>query len=472
VETREVDVVVVGAGLAGLTAARNLVKGGASVLVVEARERVGGRLLNEEVGPGAVVEIGGQWIGPTQDRIASLAAELGVETFPTYDEGEHLIETGGKRISYAGRLSDTNLRLVRQLARGISLVALADFEQGRMRLERMAKTVPVEAPWEAPKAELWDGQTFASWLRRSVRTAAARRLFELATEAVWAAEPSDLSLLHTLFYIRSGSSLNALLDTRGGAQQDRFVGGSQLVAIRMAEGLGAERLLLGSAIHLIEHGEDGVVLHARPADREGDEVVIGAKRAIVALSPTLAGRISCRPALPAQRDQLTQRMPQGTVIKTMAVYERPFWREDGLSGQATSDVGPARVVFDNSPPEGNPGVLLGFLEGQVARHWGPKPAAERREEVLAGHARLFGPRAANPQRFIERIWADEEWTRGCYGSLMVPGGWTEYGRSLREPIGPLHWAGAETATVWNGYMDGAVRSGEREAAAVLAALGS
>jgi monoamine oxidase len=191
---------------------------------------------------------------------------------------------------------------------------------------------------------------------------------------------------------------------------------------------------------------------------------VRAQRAIVAVPPTIAGRIDYDPPLPALRDQLTQRMPQGSVIKTMAIYDEPFWRGEGLSGQATSDLGPARVTFDNSPPDGRPGVLLGFLEGRFARHWATRPAAERREAILAGHARLFGPRAAQPVEFVERVWAEEEWTRGCYGCLMTTGGWTEYGRALREPIGRLHWAGAETATVWNGYMDGAVRSGERAAA--------
>jgi monoamine oxidase len=195
---------------------------------------------------------------------------------------------------------------------------------------------------------------------------------------------------------------------------------------------------------------------------------VRAARAIVAIPPTIAGRIEYDPPLPARRDQLTQRMPQGAVIKTMAVYERPFWREDGLSGQATSDVGPARVTFDNSPPDGTPGVLLGFLEGRLARDWGERPAEARREAVLAGHVRLFGRSAARPVRYIERIWADEEWTRGCYGCLMTTGGWTEYGSALRAPVGCLHWAGAETATIWAGYMDGAVQSGERAAAEALA----
>jgi monoamine oxidase len=474
-ESLEADVAIVGAGLAGLVAARRIAAAGALPLVVEARDRVGGRLLNEEIGDGKVVEVGGQWIGPTQERLGALAAELGVGTFPTHDEGRHLIEMAGRLTSYSGALTDARVGLVRDLARAISPLALADLEQARARLDRMAQEVPLEQPWMAPKAASWDGQAFASWVARNTRTEAARRLLELATEAVWAAEPADVSLLHVLFYTRSGGGFNSLVGTDGGAQQDRFHGGSQRLALLMAAQLGEERLRLGAPVRRIEHGAGGVTIDAldfvRPEGEKGQErVVVSARRAIVAVPPTLAGRIAYDPPLPAQRDQLTQRMPQGTVIKTMAIYERPFWREEGLSGQATSDVGPARVVFDNSPPDGSPGVLLGFLEGRLARQWGARSAAERRAAVLAGHVRLFGDRAARPERFLERVWADEEWTRGCYGCLMTTGGWTEYGRALRAPIGPIHWAGAETATVWNGYMDGAVQSGERAAAEALAAL--
>jgi monoamine oxidase len=466
----EADVAIVGAGLAGLVAARRLLAAGMEPIVVEARGRVGGRLLNEQIGEGKVVEVGGQWIGPTQERIAALAAELGVETFPTHDQGRHLIEIGGKLASYSGPITDASPRLVRDLSRAISPLALVDFEQARARLDRMARSVPLEEPWLAEKALDWDRQTFATWVLRNTRTAAARTLFELATEAVWAAEPGDVSLLHVLFYTRSGSGFNALLGTGGGAQQDRFHGGSQRLALLMAAQLGATRVRLAAPVRRTEYGPGGVLLHADGAAGEPGGLTVRARRAIVAIPPTLAGRIAYDPPLPARRDQLTQRMPQGTVIKTMAIYEHPFWREGGLSGQGASDGGPARVVFDNSPPDGSPGVLLGFLEGRLARQWGARPAAERREAILAGHRRLFGAQAARPERFIERVWAEEEWTRGCYGCLMTTGAWTEYGRALRVPIGPLHWAGAETATVWNGYMDGAVQSGERAADEALAAL--
>jgi monoamine oxidase len=478
-EQLEADVAIVGAGLAGLVAARQLVAAGKRPLVVEARDRVGGRLLNEEIGDGKVVEVGGQWIGPTQERLAALAADLGVGTFPTHDEGRHLIEIDGKVASFSGALTDARPGLVLELSRAISPLALADFEQARGRLDRMAREVPLEEPWMAPRAAEWDGQTFAIWVGRNTHSEGARRLFELATEAVWAAEPGDVSLLHVLFYTHSGGGFNSLVGTGGGAQQDRFHGGSQRLALLMAAELGDERLRLGAPVRLVEHGEMGVTIHAgrichpggyKSAPSENDGLVVSARRAIVAIPPTLAGRVAYDPPLPARRDQLTQRMPQGTVIKTMAIYERPFWRKQGLSGQATSDTGPARVVFDNSPPDGSPGVLLGFLEGRLARQWGARDAGERREAILAGHARLFGERAARPERFIERVWAEEEWTRGCYGCLMTTGGWTEYGRALRAPIGPIHWAGAETATVWNGYMDGAVQSGERAATEVLSDL--
>jgi monoamine oxidase len=376
--TREAEVVVIGAGLAGLVAARELSARGASVLVLEARDRVGGRTLNHELGDGKVVEVGGQWIGPSQER----------------------------------------LRL--------------------------------------------DGQTAASWLRRNLGTSGGRMLLELGIEAVWAAQPEDLSLLHMLFYIHSAGSLEMLFETGGGAQQDRFVGGSQLIALRMAEELG-DRVVLGAPVRRIEHGADGVTVHC-------DGAVARGRRALLAIAPTLAGRIAYDPPLSGYRDQLLQRMPMGTVAKCMAVYDEPFWRSEGLSGQGTSDSGPVKVTYDNSPPDGSPGVLLGFLEGRNARELGRASEDERRAAVLGSFARLFGPRASRPEAYIEKLWAEEEYTRGCYGCHMPTGAWTSYGRAMRPPIGPLHWAGAEYATVWNGYMDGAVRSGEAAAHELLEAI--
>jgi monoamine oxidase len=450
-ETHEADVVVVGAGLAGLAAARALLVQGSSVVVVEARERVGGRVENHDIGDGKVVEVGGQWIGPSQDRLAALARELGVETFPTHAHGSNLLEYGGTVRRYSGTIPRINP------------VVLVDVERAQRRLNRLARRVPLEAPWEAPRAERLDGQTVATWMRRNLVTGPGRRLLELGIEAVWAAQPEDISLLHVLFYIHSAGSLELLFETEGGAQQDRFVGGSQLIPIRMAEELGEERVVLGAPVRRIEHGPDGVSVQA-------GEMIARGRRAIIAIAPTLAGRIAYDPPLPGYRDQLTQRMPLGTVAKCMAIYAEPFWRSEGLSGQAMSDRGPVRLMFDNSPPDGSPGVLLGFLEGRRARELGRLAPDERRTAVIDCFARMFGPRAAAPDDYVERLWAEEEWTRGCYGCHMPTGAWTSYGPALHAPIGPLHWAGAEYAHVWNGYMDGAVRSGEAAAAEMLEVL--
>ncbi len=451
-ESRDADVVVIGAGLAGLAAARALAAAGRSVVVCEARDRVGGRTLNEPIGDDKVVELGAQWVGPTQDRVNGLIAELGLETFPTHSAGTNLFERGGRIGRYEGTIPKVNP------------LGLAEVGLVLKRLNGMAAAVPPEAPWRAPKAGSWDGQTFESWMRRNVRTGVARDILRLAIIGVWAAEPRDVSLLHVLFYIRSAGSIEILTDTEGGAQQDRVVGGTQLISLRMAEQLGDGVVELANPVRRIQWAADRVVA-------TGDRIAVRARRAIVAVPPTLAGRIAYDPPLPAVRDGLSQRMVQGSVVKCMAVYERPFWRERGLSGAVTSVTGPVSVGFDNSPPDGTPGVLLGFLEGRAAREAMDLDRAERRRIVAGCFARLFGPEAADPAHYVDQVWAAEEWSRGCYGGFMPPGAWSDNGAALREPVGPIHWAGAETATVWNGYMDGAVGSGREAAGAVAAQLG-
>ncbi len=453
--TQEADVLVVGAGLAGLTAARDLAAAGRSVIVLEARDRVGGRVVGHPIGTGHVVEMGGQYAGPTQDRILALAAELGVGTFPTYDQGASVLHFNGKRGTYSGAIPR------------ISPLVLADVGRAQARLESLARRIPADAPWTAARAAAWDGQTFETWIRRNTASRPARALLALATEAVFACEPCDISLLHVLFYAHSAGSFGALIATSGGAQQDRFTGGSQLIperlAARLRDRLGDTAIRLGSPVTAIS------VSGGRVTARTGADEFAG-QRIVVCTPPMLAGRIGYEPALPPWREQLTQRMPMGSVIKCQAIYDEPFWRADGLSGQATGDGPGSRVVFDNSPPDGSAGVLLAFVEGDEARTLGRVSAGTRRQAVLDSLARYFGPRAARPADYIELDWQRERWTGGCYGTLFGPGVWTRYGHALREPIGPIHWAGTETASRWAGYMDGAVRSGERAAAEVLPRL--
>ena len=445
------DVLVVGAGLAGLVAARDLITAGRSALVLEARDRVGGRIVNESLGDGKLVEMGGQYAGPTQDKILALAAELHVATFPTYDTGNKVLHFNGKRGTYGGTIPR------------LSPLVLADVGRAQARLEALARKVPTDAPWTAANAEKLDGQTLATWIRRNTATKGAGMLLTLGAEAVFAAEPGDLSMLHVLFYTRAAGSFGRLITTTGGAQQDRFVGGSALIADRLAAQLG-DAVRLGAPVTRIEVTGQGEVTATTPGGQ------FECRQVIVTAPPLLAGRIDYEPALPHWREQLTQRTPMGSVIKCQVVYDEPFWRADGLSGQATGDGEGSRVVFDNSPPDGSPGILLAFLEGDEARRLGREPIEVRRRAVIDSLVRYFGPRAGKPERYLERDWQQEKWTGGCYGTLFGPNVWTRYGHALSAPVGPIHWAGTETATAWAGYMDGAVRSGERAAADVLARL--
>src|SRR5580704_15771931 len=304
-------VVVVGAGLAGLAAARRLVARGHEVTVVEARERVGGRTEGLVLADGTPLELGGAWLGEGHARMYGLVGELGLSTFRTWnDEGQLLLDLQGKQ---------TRMKPGKGAVPRLSPFALADLAQGLLRFARLAARTDLERPWRTPGAEVLDGQTWESWIRRNLRTKAGRAYFHVACEAVWAAEASDVSLLHALFYAHSNADLETLISVDRGAQQDRVIGGSVRVAEALAAALG-DRVVLGHPVRRIEY------------DGRGDP-------AIVTVPPTLAGRLEYDPPLPSWRDQLTQRMPAGSVIKAFAVYPEPFWRQDGLNGQAVSDTG-------------------------------------------------------------------------------------------------------------------------------------
>jgi monoamine oxidase len=452
---RTADVAIVGAGLAGLTTARELVSRGKSVVVLEARDRVGGRLLNHAIGSGEITEVGGEYIGPTQDRIAALAEAVGVGTFLTYNEGSNVLLLNGKRSTYPATGLPTDPSVASDL---LALIGLID---------RLTKSIPVDAPWTAQRAEEFDSQTLETFLQARVRNPGARTLTDAAIKSIWGCEARDLSLLYVLWYVacagneKTPGSFARLVTTAGGAQERRFVGGSQLIAIEAAKRLG-DRIVLSSPVRSIAQGSRGVTVTS-------DALIVHAKRVVVAAPPAVTAAIDWSPILPARRAQLLQRTPQGSLVKAEAIYPTPFWRKAKLSGQAVADSGLARSTFDNSPPSGKPGVLFGFVGGVEARRWNDSSQSARRAAVLRDFAGLFGDEARSPQDYVEKNWSDEQWTRGCPVGFLPPGVLLDYGTAIREPVGRIHWAGTETATYWSGYMDGAVRSGERAAAEVIAA---
>lgn len=446
-EIRNCDIAIIGGGASGLTAGRVLQEKGVDVLVLEARDRVGGRLLSETLGNGVTIDLGGQWVAPTQHRVLKLAAELGLGIFQTYEDGAGVIYSEGERTLFSGR-ADVDDEINRK-----------DVRQARDKLEALAASIPLEAPWTHPDARALDRITYADWIEQNLETEFGKWLFNFNAPGVFSVDASELSMLHVAFYFGAGGGFGVVTGTRGGGQDSRFHKGMQQLPIGLSKLLG-DRILFNQVVHRIEQDEASVTLHT-------DTVQVRAKRVIVAISPTLAGRINYRPAMPPLRDALTQRMPMGTAIKMMLVYDKPFWREEGLSGFGLTDRDVPQLIYDNSPEDGSCGILLGFTEGLPARRWILETKAVREAEAIKTAIGCFGERAGSPKLFIEKSWMEEEFSRGCYAGTMTPGGWTTFGTALREPVGRIHWAGTETATYWSGYVEGAMQAGERAAAEVL-----
>ncbi len=455
---RRVDVVVVGAGIAGLVAADRIARRGRSVLVVEARQRVGGRVLNHRLRTGGTIEAGGAFIGPTQDHIKALAAELGVGTFKEYAEGKNVYVS-------------SNPLLGRQEFTGTvppDPTILLDAALALTRLNAMAAEVPVDAPWAHPKAAQWDAITLGQWIRsNTLNSLGIDNLIKAWTQPGFGADPDQLSLLYVLHYIAcSGDETHAGTfernsDVVGGAQESRFIGGSQRVPLALARRLG-DRVALAAAVTRIEHVDGRAVVHTTRGR-------VAARRVVVAAPPKQVLDMAL-PGMPAGRRTLLAKMQMGRLMKCDAVYEKPFWREDGLTGFGLADSGAVRVAFDNGVRDTGHGILLAFVGGSTWRQYGSLSRAERRAAVLQGFARMFGDKALKPIEYTEHDWTHERWTRGGPVAIYPPNVMATYGKHLHRRYGRVHWAGTETSTYWTGYMDGAVRSGKRAAVQVLEKL--
>ncbi|KWR75091.1 amine oxidase [Cupriavidus sp. IDO] len=438
------DVAIIGAGLAGLTAARDLKRAGCeSFVVLEARDRVGGRTYNHELGHNVISEAGGQWIGPGQTAIADLGSELGVDTFNTYYQG--------KTVFLAG-----DIRVAQDLQGGVGGSGAV-----ARKLGAMARGVPSGAPWKASNATELDKLSLGAWLAQQGLTNEEKFSFSIAATLSLGAPPAQLGLLHYLSVINSANSdYDTLERIKDGAQETRFVGGSQLLSIRMAHDLG-DKVRMSCPVRKISGWDREIVaLHT-------DQGVVRARRVIAALNPALCNQIVFDPPLPNGRAQVQRLWPgHAPMRKTAHVYARPFWRNDGLNAQVMPLDGPLIWSVDNSPPDGSVGVISAFVRpGYLPAD--PK-AAER--ELSAIYARALGDQALHPTQYHDLDWGRADpWSMSCINP-MPPGFWTKWGQYLHPSAGRLIWSGTETADVWAGAMDGAVRSGHRAALQALNAL--
>ncbi|MET9955093.1 FAD-dependent oxidoreductase [Streptomyces sp. NPDC006339] len=457
----ESDIIVVGGGYAGLAAALRLHDNAADFVLVEAADRVGGRVLTEVRADGVTVDHGGQWVGPTQTRLVALAARFGCPTFPTWEKGNHIeVRHDGTRVPYTGAAPEQG-------------PGIAAYVRITGLLDALARTVDTARPRRTARFAEWDAQTAGDFFRSETNEPEALRRLDLAVQGLWCAEADEISLFHVLFYVAAAGGFEQLMETRGCAQDSRFTGGAAAPAHAVAALLG-DRVRLGERVRSIAYGSEGA--HARVRVRvrvrtETSEFL--ARRAIVALPPHAVRALDFTPPLPPGRAAWLAHAPMGRVAKVHAVYDTPFWREAGLSGVATLyDDGPVGVVFDNSPDAGGPyGILVGFVYADRLDRFAALEETARRAAVLDSLASVVGPRARRPRDYTEKIWTHDPFARGGYEAYLTPGGWSAAGEDgWRAPTGPVHWAGTETASEWNGYIDGAVSSGYRAADEVLAAL--
>ncbi|MGW7488744.1 flavin monoamine oxidase family protein [Streptomyces sp. NPDC054786] len=450
-ERVKADVCVVGAGFAGLAAARRLVRAGHEVVVVEARDRVGGRVWNRELPDGTVVSAGGTWLGKGQDRMFQLCRELGLEVYPQYERGDQILRLDGVNHRYHGALPTVGPRTL--IALGLAL----------SRLRLMARRLPADAPWRAPGARTWDARTLGQWLSDplNVPSPTARTLLRATMNLLFCADPAEVSLLGALTLARGGGGFGYYTDSRR-TESHLVDGGAPELARRMAEQLG-ERVHLSSPVQRITHGGSAVKIVS-------SSLAVRAQRVIVAAPPVLAGRISFDPPLPTACSHLLQRVVPGAIIRVHTVYDQPFWREQQLSGQTLAPHSAVPITIDQTPRSGHPGVLSSYAFSTGALRLERLAPAARREIWLDALAERFGPEARHPTQYLETDWSSQQWSLGGMVGHFPPGVLTNYGSALRKPVGRIHWASTESATLMYGLMEGAVRSGERAAQEVLTAL--
>lgn len=444
----ERDVVIIGAGASGLTAATRLRAAGLSVAVLEARDRVGGRLWTNDI-DGATLEIGGQWVSPDQDALIETLAELGLDTYSRYREGDSVyINALGAHTRFTGEIFPVEASTQREMERLIRV------------LDVLVAEIGPREPWAHPMAEELDSVTWIDWLESQTDDIEARDNIALFIAEAMIAKPAHaFSALQAILMAASAGSFSHLVDADF-ILDKRVVGGLQQVPLLLAEELGDD-VFLGQPVRRLDWSDTGVTATA-------DGMSVKARHAIVAVPPNLYTRIDFQPSLPRRQQQMHQHLSLGLVIKVHAVYESPFWRDAGLSGTAFSPYEIVHEAYDNTNFEDPRGTLVGFVSDKKADHLFTLPAEERKQIILTSLSHYYGEQALSPVVYYESDWGSEEWTRGAYAASFDMGGLHRYGADLRTAVGPIHWSCSDLAAEGYQHVDGAIRMGRETADAILA----
>ncbi|MFC8733459.1 flavin monoamine oxidase family protein [Luteimicrobium sp. NPDC057192] len=438
------DVVVVGAGIAGLTVADQLTREGHHVVVLEGRDRVGGRIRQAEVA-GVAVDAGATWVAPGHTAVRDLARRLGCELVPQFHQGKGVLSFDGRR----------RVESVTALAPWVML----DLARIMRALDRAADDLPSSSPWEHPHAARLDATSLGEWLTAKRALKNTRKFVTMISLVHWGAPVGDVSLFNVLRYIKTLGGIEHMLAVEGGDQQDRMLGTMHTMVSGLADTLGP-RVLLGSPVEGVTTAGDRVTVRT-PVH------TIEARYVVVTASPMHRSSIEFTPALPEQHYGLARTWRLGALSKAFVAYDRPFWRDDGLSGEGMSDDETVFLTFDVSPHPDGPGILMAFCD---ARGFDAHDEGERRRRVVDHLVHLYGQRAREVTDYTDFSWGNDSFAPGGPNPAVAPKAWTAFGPYLREPVGRIHWAGTETADETSGTMNGAILSGMRAAAEVTARL--
>lgn len=407
------DVIIVGAGISGLMTANLLQNQGYSTLVLEGRDRVGGRTFTKDG-----IDLGGQWVGSCQQRVMALIKSLELEYFEQYDKGRHIMNFNGKVEEYDGNISGSADR---------------EFIE---TLDKMAKDLDGYKNLDSISAN--------EWMERNCTDQKLRVMIDWLFKVCICIESKNLSFYYWLYFLQQSGGYSKLADIKGGAQEFRIKGGSMQISERLAKNISLQ--LNCKVLEILQIGNE-----CKIATTKG---VFFSKKIVITVPPPLNNFIEFIPGLPERKKVLYKSIKMGQVIKIIITYSKPWWRETGYSGEIISNQDPIFLAYDASSPSGYY-ALVCFVCGENLKGYS-------KEKILKGFVKYFGDeRLGDPLEYHEKDWSQDEYSQGCYFGVTYKEILSCYRDEFQKPFGNIYWAGTETANEWMGYMEGAIESAER-----------